>query len=95
MMQLARKGDTMNIEEAFAKVKLNNSKSKACVETLNFLMGKYGWGVTVLAYLTGEDPTTHEYYCTDEVFEAYVEALENQKFETNNNSKQEEPTLER
>ena len=93
-MQLVRKGDIMDIEHAFAKVKLDN-KNKACVETLNFLMGKYGWGITVLAYLTGEDPTTHEHYCTDEVFDAYVNALECQTFETNNSLTQEEPTLER
>lgn len=73
----------MNIEEAFAKVKMNSSKNKACVETLNYLLGKYGWGVTVLAYLTGQDATTHEYFCSDEVFEAYVAALETQTFKSN------------
>ncbi|MGN0798040.1 MAG: hypothetical protein ACI4L7_00480 [Christensenellales bacterium] len=86
----------MNIENAFAKVKLNTQKNKACANTLGYLLHKYGWGPVVLAYLTGEDPTTHEYYCSEEVFDAYVQALESGMLENiEYSNEQEGPTPER
>ena len=86
----------MDIKNAFAKVKLNTQKNRACVNTLGYLLHKYGWGPVVLAYLTGADPTTHEYYCSEEVFEAYVQAIESGMLEGIEHSQnQEEITPER